>query len=111
MTARHGCHEDTLTLRCLAVVGARPLCGLHLSADQRASFEHALVAECRFLVRLLRRQPIYWRPGIALIYLILCDHIIATSFVCSRYCNPDWVLWTAHPPLLPPVQLAMPSVE
>src|SRR2546426_12796830 len=86
----------------LAVGSARSLGPLNLAADERAGFEHALVAECRFLIRFLSFKPVYRRSWIALIDVILYAH---------GYFNPDCITWTAHPPLLPPVQLAAPKVE
>src|SRR6266567_3645556 len=90
--------------RSLAVGSARSLGPLNLAADERAGFEDALVAECRFLVRFLGAQPVSRHAWIALIYPILCAHV---------YFNPDCVTWTAHPPrVLPlPVHDAPPSVE
>ena len=92
--------------RSLAVGSARSLGPLNLAADQRAGFEHALVAECRFLVRFLGGQPVSRGAWIALIDVILCAHC---------YFNPACVLWTAHPPLalvpLAVVQVAVLSVE
>ena len=102
MTARRGCHETPAPSRSLAVGSARSLGPLNLAADQRAGFEDALVAECRFLVRFLGGGPASRRAWIALIDVILYAH---------GYFNPDCITWTAHPPLLPPVQLAAPKVE
>ena len=92
--------------RSLAVGSARSLGPLNLAADQRAGFEHALVAECRFLVRFLGGQPVSRGAWIALIDVILCAHC---------YFNPACVLCTAHPPLLlvplALVQVAVLNVE
>src|SRR5437867_12528494 len=87
---------------CLAVRGARPLGPLNLAADQRAGFKDALMAECRLLVRFLSGGPASRRAWIALIDVILYAH---------GYFNPDCVTWTAHPALLPSVQVAAPRVE
>ena len=86
MTARRGCHETPAPSRSLAVGSARSLGPLNLAADQRAGFEHALVAECRFLVRFPGGQPVsrLGRAWIALIYPILCAHVIATPIVFSE---------------------------
>src|SRR6266568_3814305 len=86
MTARRGCHETPSPSRSLAVRGARPLGPIDLPADERAGFEHALVAECRFLVRFLGAQPVrrLGRAWIVLIDVILCAHVIATPIVFSE---------------------------
>ena len=84
MTARYVCHETPAPSRSLAVGSARSLGPLNLAADERAGFEDALMAECRFLVRFLSGQPVCHRAWIALIYPILCAHVIATPIVFSE---------------------------
>src|SRR5438552_17721023 len=51
-----------LPSRCLAVGVARRLGRIDLAADQRASFEDALVAEGRLLVRFLSAGPVSRLP-------------------------------------------------
>src|SRR5438093_6024318 len=105
MTARRGCHETPAPSGCLAVRGARPLGPLNLAADERAGLEDALMPECRLLIRFLSGQPVCRRAWIAVI------DVIDVILYAHGYFNPDCITWTAHPPLLPPVQLAAPKVE
>ena len=95
MTARRGCHETPAPSRSLAVRGARPLGPIDLAADQRAGLEDALMPECRLLVRFLGGQPICRPAWMALIYSILCAHVIATPIVFSLVRCPFHSLSTA----------------